>query len=56
MTSEHEEPIKEFCCMRFCLKADLKKAKLLFFLLKTGKTYPESGNYWTEKFWRLWLK
>ena len=27
VTTEHEESIKEFCRMRLCLKADLKKAK-----------------------------
>ena len=25
------------------------------FLLRNGKSYPESGNYWTEKFLK-WIK
>ena len=35
----------------------LKKAKqeLLSFLLRKGKTYPESGNYWTAKCF-TWIK
>ena len=34
-----------------------KKAKqeLLSFLLRSGKTYPESGKYWTKKFF-TWIK
>ena len=34
-----------------------KKAKqeLLSFLLRNGKIYPESGNYWTAKFF-TWIK
>lgn len=38
-------------------KECLKKAKqgLLSFLLRNGKTYPESGNYWTAKFF-TWIK
>ena len=39
VTTEHEESIKEFCRMRLCLKADLKKAKqqLSSFLLRQDK-------------------
>ena len=38
-------------------KRMFKKAKqeLLSFLLRNGKSYPESGNYWTEKFFK-WIK
>ena len=38
-------------------KRMFKKAKqeLLSFLLRNGKSYPENGNYWTEKFFN-WIK
>ncbi|MGN1189675.1 MAG: IS110 family transposase [Candidatus Ornithospirochaeta sp.] len=46
-----DESTKEFTRTRNTLKKHLKKAKqnLLSFLLRVGVTYPESGNYWTEK-------
>ena len=49
--------MKEYTRARYAKKRMLKKAKqeLLSFLLRNGKTYPESGNYWTEKFFN-WIK
>ena len=56
VTTEHEEAIKEFCRMRLCLKADLKKAKqqLNSFLLRQDKKYTD-GETWTLRH-REWLK
>ena len=52
LPSEEIEALKEYTRARYAKKRMLKKAKqeLLSFLLRNGKTYPESGNYWTEKF------
>ena len=51
-----DESTKEFTRTRNTLKGHLKKAKqnLLSFLLRVGVSYPESGNYWTDKH-RNWL-
>ena len=48
---------REFTRTRNTRKNELKKAKqyLLSFLLRLGKTYPDSGNYWTHKHWE-WLE
>lgn len=47
---------REFTRTRNTRKNELKKAKqyLLSFLLRLGKSYPESGSYWTQKHWN-WL-
>ena len=52
LPSEEIEALKEYTRARYAKKRMLKKAKqeLLSFLLRNGKTYPESGHYWTEKF------
>ena len=57
LPSEEIEALKEYTRARYAKKRMLKKAKqeLLSFLLRNGKTYPESGNYWTEKFFN-WIK
>ena len=57
LPSEEVEALKEYTRARYAKKRMLKKAKqeLLSFLLRNGKTYPESGNYWTEKFFN-WIK
>ena len=57
LPSEELEALKEYTRARYAKKRMLKKAKqeLLSFLLRNGKTYPESGNYWTEKFFN-WIK
>ena len=48
---------REFTRTRNTRKNELKKAKqyLLSFLLRLGKTYPDSGSYWTHKHWE-WLE
>ena len=52
-----DENTKEFTRTRNTLKEHLKRAKqnLLSFLLRVGMSYPESGNYWTDKH-RQWLE
>ena len=57
LPSEEMEALKEYTRARDAKKRMLKKAKqeLLSFLLRNGKTYPESGNYWTAKFF-TWIK
>ena len=57
LPSEEIEALKEYTRARYAKKRMLKKAKqeLLSFLLRNGKTYPESGNYWTKKFFN-WIK
>ena len=57
LPSEEIKALKEYTRARYAKKRMLKKAKqeLLSFLLRNGKTYPESGNYWTEKFFN-WIK
>ena len=57
LPSEEIEALKKYTRARYAKKRMLKKAKqeLLSFLLRNGKTYPESGNYWTEKFFN-WIK
>ena len=57
LPSEEIEALKEYTRARDAKKRMLKKAKqeLLSFLLRNGKSYPESGNYWTEKFLK-WIK
>lgn len=52
-----DENTKEFTRTRNTLKGHLKRAKqnLLSFLLRVGMSYPESGNYWTDKH-RQWLE
>lgn len=57
LPGEEIEALKEYTRARDSKKRMLKKAKqeLLSFLLRNGKTYPESGNYWTEKFFG-WIK
>lgn len=57
LPSEELEALKEYTRARYAKKRMLKKAKqeLLSFLLRNGKTYPESGNYWTKKFFN-WIK
>ena len=54
VTTEHGEAIKEFCRMRLCLKADLKKAKqqLSSFLLRQDRKYTD-GETWTLRH-RTW--
>ena len=49
--------IREFTRTRNTRKNELKKAKqfLLSFLLRIGKSYPDSGSYWTQKHW-AWLE
>ncbi len=48
---------REFTRTRNTRKNELKKAKqyLLSFLLRIGKSYPDSGSYWTQKHWS-WLE
>lgn len=57
LPSEEIEALKEYTRARDAKKRMLKKAKqeLLSFLLRNGKTYPESGRYWTVKFFN-WIK
>ena len=57
LPSEEMEALKEYTRARDAKKRMLKKAKqeLLSFLLRSGKTYPESGKYWTQKFF-TWIK
>lgn len=57
LPSEEMEALKEYTRARDAKKRMFKKAKqeLLSFLLRTGKSYPESGKYWTEKFFN-WIK
>ena len=57
LPSEEMEALKEYTRARDAKKKMFKKAKqeLLSFLLRNGKSYPESGNYWTEKFFK-WIK
>lgn len=57
LPSEAMEALKEYTRARDAKKRMLKKAKqeLLSFLLRNGSTYPESGKYWTEKFF-TWIK
>lgn len=51
------EALKEYTRARDAKKRMFKKAKqeLLSFLLRNGKAYPESGSYWTAKFFS-WIK
>lgn len=57
LPDEETEALKEYTRARDAKMKMLKKAKqeLLSFLLRNGKTYPESGNYWTENFFK-WIK
>lgn len=57
LPSPEIEALKEYTRARNSKVRMFKKAKqeLLSFLLRTGKTYPESGNYWTERFFK-WIK
>jgi transposase len=57
LPDDEDEATKEFTRTRNALQGHLKKSKqqLLGFLLRMGRPYPESGNYWTEKFWE-WVK
>ena len=57
LPSEAMEALKEYTRARDAKKRMLKKAEqeLLLFLLRNGSTYPESGKYWTEKFF-TWIK
>ena len=57
LPSEAMEALKEYTRARDAKKRMYKKAKqeLLSFLLRNGSTYPESGKYWTEKFF-TWIK
>jgi transposase len=52
-----DESVKSFTRLRNTRKEALKKAKqnLLSFLLRTGKTYAEGKNYWTQMHY-TWLK
>ena len=54
---EEIEALKEYTRARDAKKRMFKKAKqeLLSFLLRNGKSYPESGNYWTETFFK-WIR
>ena len=57
LPGEAMEALKEYTRARDAKKRMYKKAKqeLLSFLLRNGSTYPESGKYWTEKFF-TWIK
>lgn len=57
LPSEEMEALKEYTRARDAKKRMFKKAKqeLLSFLLRNGKSYPESGNYLTETFFK-WIK
>ena len=57
LPSEEIEALKECTRARDAKKRMFKKARqeLLSFLLRNGKSYPESGSYWTEKFFS-WIK
>ena len=54
---DEDEGTREFTRARNSLKRELKQAKqmLLSFLLRIGRSYPDSGNYWTQKH-RKWLE
>ena len=54
---DEDEGAREFTRARNSLKRELKQAKqmLLSFLLRIGRSYPDSGNYWTLKH-RKWLE
>ena len=56
LIDEEDECTREFTRARSALKGHLKKAKqqLLSFLLRVGRTYPDTGNYWTQKFFK-WI-
>lgn len=56
LLNDEDLATREFTRTRNTRKKELKKAKqfLLSFLLRLGKTYPDSGNYWTQKHWD-WL-
>ncbi len=56
LLNDEDLSTREFTRTRNTRKKELKKAKqfLLSFLLRLGKTYPDSGNYWTKKHWD-WL-
>ena len=57
LPSEAMEALKEYTRARDAKKKLYKKAKqeLLSFLLRNGKRYPESGKYWTARFFK-WIK
>ena len=56
---DEDEGTREFTRARNSLMRELKKAKakqmLLSFLLRIGRSYPDSGSYWTLKH-RNWLE
>ena len=54
---DEDEGTREFTRARNSLKRELKQAKqmLLSFLLRIGRSYPDSGNLWTLKH-RKWLE
>ena len=54
---DEDEGTREFTRARNSLKRELKQAKqmLLSFLLRIGRSYPDTGNYWTQKH-RKWLE
>ena len=54
---DEDEGAREFTRARNSLKRELKQTKqmLLSFLLRIGRSYPDSGNYWTQKH-RKWLE
>ena len=54
---DEDEGTREFTRARNSLKRELKQAKqmLLSFLLRIGRSYPDSGSYWTQKH-RKWLE
>ena len=54
---DDDEGTREFTRARNSLKRELKQAKqmLLSFLLRIGRSYPDSGSYWTLKH-RNWLE
>jgi transposase len=56
LIDEEDECTREFTRARTALKGHLKKSKqqLLSFLLRVGITYPDTGNYWTKKFF-AWI-
>ena len=53
---DEDEGTREFTRARNSMLRELKKAKqmLLSFLLRIGRSYPDSGNYWTRRH-REWL-
>jgi len=54
---DEDQATREFTRARNALKGHMKKAKqqLLSFLLRLGRSYPDSGNNWTQKYMK-WLE